>query len=225
MKIKFGAIVTDGRGKLGGHVLAKNRSGNYMRTKVTPVNPQSTYQQAQRAALGTLSSGWSGLTASQRSAWDAAVDDFQKTDIFGDLKSPTGKNLYTGLNRNLLNAAQTVLVSPPSPASIPAITISTANYSLSGTSFDIVTTGTTTGAFVQAWATPPVSAGTSFIKNRLRFVDSFAGAAPVTMDIYADYVARFGAPPVGSKVFVAVRVVNAGGEASVIQTFLATIAA
>lgn len=225
MKIKFGAIVTDGRGKLGGHVLAKNRSGNYMRTKVTPVNPQTSYQQAQRSALGTLSSGWSGLTSSQRAAWDAAVGDFQKTDIFGDLKSPTGKNLYTGLNRNLLNAGQATITSPPSPDTIPAIVIASAAYSLGGTSFDIVTTGDSSGAFVQAWATPPLSAGTTFVKNRLRLLQSDAGANPLTADIYAAYIARFGVPPVGSNVYVAMRVVNAGGEAGVISTFQATIGA
>lgn len=225
MKIKFGAIVTDGRGKLGGHVLAKNRSGNYMRTKVTPVNPQTTYQQAQRAALGTLSSGWSGLTGAQRAAWDGAVGDFQKTDIFGDLKSPTGKNLYTGLNRNLLNAGQSILTTPPSPASIPNLTIDAADYSLAGTSFDIDTTGTATSSFVQAWATPPLSAGTTFVKNRIRLLESIAGGVDATLDIYASYLARFGAPPVGSNVYVAIRVVNAGGEAGVLSTFQATIGA
>jgi hypothetical protein len=44
MKMKFGAIVTEGRGKIGGHVASKNKSGAYLRTKVTPVNRQSVAQ-------------------------------------------------------------------------------------------------------------------------------------------------------------------------------------
>lgn len=225
MKIKFGAIVTDGRGKLGGHVLAKNRSGNYMRTKVTPVNPQTTFQQAQRAALGTLSSGWSGLSTAARTAWNIAVTGFQKTDIFGDLKNPTGKNLYTGLNRNLLNAAQAVLTLPPSPAAIPNLSISSATFSIAGDTFAIVTAGTATGSFVQLWATPPLSAGTSFVKNRLRQVEVVAGGADATIDIHAAYVARFGVPPLGANVYVGVRVINAGGEAGVRSTFSASVVA
>lgn len=225
MKIKFGAIVTDGRGKLGGHVLAKNRSGNYMRTKVTPVNPQTTYQQAQRSALGTLSSGWSGLTNTQRDAWNGAVASFQKTDIFGDLKSPTGKNLYTGLNRNLINSGVAIITSPPSPAAIPSIIIDDADYSLGGTSFDVGTTGTTTGSTVQVWATPPMSAGTSFVKDKLRLLEVFAGGSDITADIYASYLARFGVPALNSNVYIGVRVVNAGGEAGVRSTFKATIGA
>lgn len=225
MKIKFGAIVTDGRGKLGGHVLAKNRSGNYMRTKVTPVNPQTTFQQAQRSALGSLSSGWSGLTEAQRQAWNGAVGSFQSTDIFGDLKSPTGKNLFTGLNRNLLNSGQSIINDPPNPEEVPNASITAAAYSLAGTSFDVVTDGGTTGAFIQMWATPPLSPGTSFVKNRLRLVETVAGGASITADIHTAYVARFGTPPVGSNVYVGIRVINAGGEAGVRSTFKATIGA
>lgn len=225
MKIKFGAIVTDGRGKLGGHVLAKNRSGNYMRTKVTPVNPQTVYQQAARSSLGSLSSSWSGLDQSQRDAWDGAVSDFQKTDIFGDLKTPTGKNLYTGLNRNLLEVGSAIIDTPPAPGTIPSVTINSADYSLIGLSFDVGYTGDATGASVEIWATPPVSAGTSFVKNRLRLTTTAAGAASGTVDLYDAYIDRFGVPAVGSKVYVGVKVINAGGEAGVRSTFLASIAA
>lgn len=93
MKIKFGALVTDGRGKLGGHVASKNRSGNYLRTKVTPSNPQTAAQQATRAVLGSLSTAWSGLTLAQRNSFNSAVGDWSGTNIFGDIKNPTGKNL------------------------------------------------------------------------------------------------------------------------------------
>ena len=225
MKIKFGAIVTDGRGKLGGHVLAKNRSGNYMRTKVTPVNPQTIYQQAQRSALGTLSSGWSGLTASQRNAWNGAVDDFQKTDIFGDLKTPTGKNLYTGLNRNLLNAGQSLISTPPSPSAIPNLVVTSSEYGITAGTFDIDTAGDATGSFVQVWATPPLSAGTSFVKNRLRLLETVAGGADATIDALASYNARFGAPPAGANVYIALRVINDGGEAGVRSSFKSTVTA
>ena len=225
MKLKFGAIVTDGRGKLGGHVLAKNRSGNYMRTKVTPVNPQTTYQQAQRSALGTLSSGWSGLTDSQRNAWNAAVGDFQKTDIFGDLRSPTGKNLYTALNRNLLNSGESIINTPPSPDTIPSISIASAVYDLTAGTLTITTVGDTTSAFVQLWATPSLSAGTSFIKDKIRLLETVAGGSAITPDASTAYEARFGEPIAGANVYVGVRVINAGGEAGVLTTFKATVSA
>jgi len=51
MKTLFGAIVVDGRGKLGGHVASKNRHGSYFRTKVSPSQPASQYSANVRAAL------------------------------------------------------------------------------------------------------------------------------------------------------------------------------
>jgi len=45
MKIKFGSIVVNGSGKLGGHVYSSNRGGNYVRTLATPSNPQTPAQQ------------------------------------------------------------------------------------------------------------------------------------------------------------------------------------
>jgi hypothetical protein len=53
-KIKFGMMMTDARGKLGGHVFSKNRSGAYVRTKVTPVNGQTTAQTGVRAIFGAI---------------------------------------------------------------------------------------------------------------------------------------------------------------------------
>ena len=55
MKIKFGAIVVDGRNKIGGHVMSKNRAGAYMRTKVSPVNPRSLDQMSVRSRLSAIS--------------------------------------------------------------------------------------------------------------------------------------------------------------------------
>lgn len=205
--------------------MAKNRSGNYMRTKVTPVNPQTSYQQAQRAALGTLSSSWSGLTDAQRSAWNSAVGDFQKTDIFGDLKSPSGKNLFTALNRNLLNSGAAIINTPPAPDTIPNVTIDSAEYSTGGTTLNIATDGTATGDYVQIWGTPPMSAGTSFVKNRLRLLETVAGGADATIDANDSYVARFGIPPTGANFYVGIRVINAGGEAGVRSTFKASVVA
>ena len=95
MKIKWGALVTDGRGKIGGQVASRNRSGAYMRNKVTPVNPQTDAQQRSRSILASFSEGWRGLTEAQRAAWNAAVSQFETTDVFGDTIQPTGKNLYT----------------------------------------------------------------------------------------------------------------------------------
>src|SRR5690606_18792227 len=101
MKMKWGALVVDGRNKIGGQVASKNRGGSYLRTKVTPANPQTVAQSIVRSIFTVLSQAWRTLTQAQRNAWNAAVTDWQRTDIFGDIKSPSGFTLYMRLNQNL----------------------------------------------------------------------------------------------------------------------------
>ena len=77
MKTKFGAVIVAGSGKVGGHVASHNRGGAYLRTKVTPVNPNTSYQAGVRNRLATIATSWKGLTAAQRLNWNGAVSLLQ----------------------------------------------------------------------------------------------------------------------------------------------------
>jgi len=223
MKVKFGAIVTDGRGKIGGHVLAKNRSGNYMRTKVTPVNPQTTYQQAQRAALGTLSSGWSGLTDTERSSWNSYAEAHQSTDIFGDLRTPTGKNAYTGTNKNRLNSGLEITSVPIASTPLPTFLLNDAVGNVAAQGMSVTVSGLSSGFYLQLWATPPMSQGTSFVKNKLRLVKTMNSDPIGLYDLTPEYTDRFGAFTLDSNIIGGFVLVNTAGETSVMQTLKFTM--
>lgn len=208
MKLKwsgFGAV--DGRGKINGHVASKNRSGAYARTKVTPVNPQTAFQLAARSLLTSLSQGWRSLTEAQRAAWNGAVSSFARTDVFGDLRNPTGKNLYTALNTNLTNVGASTITDPPLPQGAGTVTAG-ALVMTNGGAKTIAHTGDTVGHQILVWATPAVSAGRSFLKNEYRLIKVFAGGTGSPENIAAAYVARFGEPAVGTKVGVKLVSVN-----------------
>jgi hypothetical protein len=115
MRVKYGSIVTDGSGKLGGHVASKGRSGSVIRTKVTGTNPRTTAQNSTRALLGSLAAGWSSLTEEERQSFDSAVDKFKSTDIFGDVHNPSGYTLYIKLNYHLLAAGLSINTTCPDP--------------------------------------------------------------------------------------------------------------
>src|SRR5690606_32580834 len=134
MKIKWGALVVDGRGKLGGHVASQNRGGSYMRTKVTPSNPQSTFQTTVRQLFGSISSGWSGLTQDVIDAWNAAVDDWKTTNIFGDLKQPSGKALYKRLNQQAQLAGYSAIGTPPAKQTLPESNVTAVTFGIGDTS-------------------------------------------------------------------------------------------
>lgn len=225
MLIKWGAMVVDGSGKLGGHIASKNRGGQYFKTKVTPVNPQTPFQTTNRAYFAQLSQGWSSLTAAQIRGWNEAVELFRYTNVFGDLKSLSGKSLYQQLNQNLLLTGQATIDDAPEPVAVPAPTALEATGAVAVPAFDIATTGASTGSQLFVRATPILSNGTTFIKNRLRAVQTAAGGNDVSLDILADYTTRFEAPTEGANIWVAVKAVNANGQASPEITAQAIISA
>jgi hypothetical protein len=228
MKMKFGAIVVDGRGKIGGHVASKNRSGAYLRTKVTPVNGRTSFQQNVRNIFGGLAQAWRGLTQAQRDAWNSAVAAYAKTDIFGDLRNPSGISLYQRLNNNLLQAGEVMLETPPNPESVGICSAVSLSADNSTGALILTTSGACPNdSILKISATPSLSAGKSFIKNELRVIayavtDFSAGVA-----ITSDYVLKFGSVgAVDSKITVQVTVINTNtGQAGVPSEVYAIVVA
>lgn len=215
-KIKFGAIVVDGRGKLGGHVLSSNKSGNYIRTKVTPNNPQTPAQTTVRQAFATISSGWSGLTDAQRESYSSKVEEYGRTNIFGDLKNPSGKALYQRLNNTLLLAGKNLLLNCPNPTEILTsqvleITCQSSNI------LEIGLVNSVLGSVIKVTATPSLSAGTMFVKNKLRVIKYITATASLTYEVSADYNEVFGSLSNNDNIFVGVSFINANGQESPMQ--------
>lgn len=210
MKAKFGAIVVDGRGKLGGHVASKNRAGSYFRTKVTPTNPQTAAQVNARSILATLSTAWASLTAANRLAWNNAVDLWKKTDVFGDLKNPSGFNLFVQLNSNLAHIGVAQIDTPPQPAAIGHWTTFTFLPDNSGTMvLTFAATPVPAGFAVIIEGTAPCSPGIKNANARFRKITKLAAAVATGEDIQAAYVTKFGAiAPIGDKIFLRAKYVN-----------------
>jgi hypothetical protein len=194
MKAKFGAIIVAGSGKLGGHVASHNRSGAYLRTKVTPVNAQTSFQTSVRNRLSTLATGWSSLTTSQRSQWNDAVALFKGTDIFGDVKNPSGFNLYQSLNNNLLQAGQAIITTPPNPVAIPVIETGVlAAVHAGAITITFTNDPVVTGATVVVDGTPAESAGKSFVKSEFRRIGVMPAITTHVATITTLYNNKFGA--------------------------------
>lgn len=224
-KIKFGMMMTDASGKLGGQVFSKNRGGAYVRTKVTPSNPQTTAQMGVRGIFASISSSWSTLTEEGRATFNNLVGDYARTDIFGDLRNPSGKALFQRLNQNLLLTEQETIDVCVPPSEVPFANLAAGLGSVSSNTFNVNYAGTLTGSQIVVWATPPLSQGTTFVKNRLRQIKFQPGSIDAGVDIWDAYVAKFGTPIAGANIYVGVRVINANGQASPLETIKAVISA
>ena len=209
-RILFTAVVADMRGKLAGSVFSKNRSGSYVRTKVTPVNPQTVYQLEARNRVTQLSQGWRALTDAQRVAWNAAVSSFQGTNIFGNTVSPSGLNLYVKLNSNLLEAAIAVITEPPLPQEVAAIEsmVAAATAAIPDFSIAFLPKPVPADHSMVVRVTPQFSPGITFMKNKLRNLVVLAAATASPYNALALYNARFGALVAGQKIGVEVMLIN-----------------
>jgi len=220
--IKWGAIVVDGRGKIGGQVLSRGRSGAIIRTKVTPVNPRTSRQTAVRAILGALSSAWRALTQPQRESWNAAVFNFQKTNIFGDTVNPTGKNLYVGLNTNLTKVSEPNIDVPPVPAELVAPIISdfTADGTVGLLDFAVANASVDQKLYIQA--SPQVSAGITNISSKVSLIKVEPQSSGSVL-FSTDYTSVYGPLIVGQKIFLRVSAVNKVTGQMTVPEILSTI--
>lgn len=226
-KIQFTAFLADARNKLNGNVFSKNRYGSYVRNKVTPVNPRTSYQQNQRQMLGNLSASWRGLTEAQRAAWRTATQNFPQKDIFGQTKFLAGNVLFIALNKNLLNAGQTTIDDPPAPVAIPELTVSNLAASAgAGTiTFDVTPSTVPAGFALAVKATPNVGPGKMFVKNLLRFI-GIETATAGSVDIATDWTDRFGSLVEGQRVTVQGYLISEStGQAGVPSETTAIVAA
>lgn len=224
--IKWGMMIVDGRGKLGGHVLTKSRSGATVRTKVTPSNPQSSYQGYVRSIFGQVSSAWAGLAETSRSSWNQAVANFSKTNAFGDIYLPSGKNLFTSLNSLALQCNSTLQETAPAVVPIIPIVADSATITLpvegdplsEGAISIVLQNYLPDPAFLTfVEATPPMSAGRYNFKGSYRRIGIYSvNISANAAVLYDDYVAKYGTPAPGTKISLRVRAVHAEtGQAGV----------
>lgn len=227
-KILMTAIVADIRNKLNGSVFSKNRYGAYVRTKVTPVNPQSTAQQAVRNRLATNSQAWRGLTDAQRQAWIDAAANFPFTDIYGNTKILSGSALYIKLNNNLDQVGVAAITDAPAPVAIPAVAVSAMSAAAGTPALSLTFTPTPIPAdfALVVQTTGNVGAGKSFVKNLYRFISFLDAAATSPANLLAAFEAVHGAPVAGQQIFAKVYMISKlTGQAGIPVSISCTVAA
>lgn len=218
-RIKFGMMMTDARGKLGGQVFTKTRSGATVRTKVTPVNPKTSFQGSVRNAFANISRRWALLDAEERNGWNAAVGEYAKTNVFGDTYLPSGKSLFQQINNNLTTAGATVVDTVPASRQTTLFDFSSADVNLSDGEINLtisLTAPIPASCRVIYEATAPNSPGRYNFSGQYRQFAMAPGSALITADLLNNaYIAKFGVPPRDKKISFRVYTIdNVSGLAS-----------
>ncbi len=196
-------------GSIAGQTSSHNRFGQYRRTRAIPTNPNSSFQTAVRARLADGATEYRNLTAGQRVGWEGLGEQIIRTDSLGQSYTLTGLQAYL-LNNNNRRAAGVAIVSDapeleyPSPLETLVITLTTAAFSLAFTP-----TPKGAGERVFCYCSPQRSAGRAY-ESDLRLVQVSSDAQVSPINVYAAYIARFGATVLGNRVFVEIRSWYAG---------------
>lgn len=126
MKYNPSALAGQFSGSAGSITASRNRNGSYLRTKVMPVNPNTTLQALQRTIFATYSANWRNLTEAQRGGWEALGALMTRTDSLGNPQTLTGIQAYVSVNRNLTMIGGTILSTAPTfaaPANLLSATV------------------------------------------------------------------------------------------------------
>ena len=197
--VKFGNGVAAISGKIDGTVFSRVRGGAVARGWTMPVNAPTASQAALRSQFATVSWEWNNITAAQRSQWNAQAVTAERTNRLGETYTPSGRQLFMELNKNL-SLVGSALIAPPPPSwnrpSPPVLVAGDASQTaglLTAFTLDVTApSGTPAGTKYLVEMTPPYAPdGKTNLTNLYRTI-AFGVAPAVAVDILDLYDSIFG---------------------------------
>jgi hypothetical protein len=199
-------------GKRGLYVTQNGRFGPISRAWVVPANPQTPAQMNIRAIMTRVAAGWRALTEAQRAAWTAVASGVQSASRLGTSGPLTGSQLFNKINCSLSIFGQAQVDTPPARPQFAAL--APTGLVITNTA-DVIALKLTCagepGDSTIVRGSAPISQGRSKCGD-FRVLGMCPAAAQGAADITSLYVARYGVPGVGDKVFVRVNQIVDGWE-------------
>ncbi|MGC2779042.1 MAG: hypothetical protein WA418_25760, partial [Bradyrhizobium sp.] len=200
-------------GSQAGTTASRNRFGQYLRTRASPVQPRTPAQLNQRARMTTNAAAWRALTDAQRAGWLSLGLMITRTDSLGSSYDFNGFMAYCSVNNNKLDAGDAAVSDAPAivtPADLLTVTIT-----LTAAALSIAYTATplAAGNRLFIFVSPQQSAGRKF-NGDYRLLSVTAAAAASPSNSLAAYTAKFGVPIVGNRIFFSLQTYQGGFKGS-----------
>jgi hypothetical protein len=136
--VKFGGGITQMSGSIAGNTFARNRYGNYVRSRTKPVNPNSVLQSLCRSSIGQTTQAWrTSCSAAQRAAWKTYADAIAMKNKLGETTYLSGFNHYCRVNAFRARLIEPIIAAGPTVLALPekdpqfAVTASVATQQVS----------------------------------------------------------------------------------------------
>jgi hypothetical protein len=191
-------------GKRGLYVSQGGRYGQISRALVIPSNPRTASQTTVRANLSRVTARWRALQESERAAWTAAASGVSSASRLGQSGPLTGQQLFNKINCTLAQFGQDQVDVPPARPQFPGL--APQNLVITNAAGVVtlkLTCPTSPGENTIVRGSKPVSQGFGKCTD-FRILGTCPAAVQGSADITSLYTARYGAPPVGTKVFLSV---------------------
>lgn len=210
--VKYGAIITSIKGKIGGTVFQTGRSGGVAKNLNRHVAQQKggvgqagdAYEQA-KTNFSVVTKSWSKATDVNRSSWSALLGIWTFINKFGDVYNGSAFQIFTACNINLRTLELPEITTAPVYNAANDLGLTFDDFSLAGTWNRTTTNAAAAGQYRVAYFSKPVSPTTPASKAKLQKVSVALVPAPGVFDLKSDYVAWLGyTPPLGSIFYVRV---------------------
>lgn len=170
-------------GAIGNMVGLTNRAGQCLRARVTPSNPNTSYQQGVRATLGDLASAWSAtLSVAQRIAWAQYAATLVYTSKIGTPYTISGFNAFVASNAARIVAGLSQINDAPTIGGFAGGTQPTVTFVESTNKVSVAFTNTDDwagevgGAMTVRVCPIGFLAGVNYYEGPFVFLDSIDGA-------------------------------------------------
>ena len=204
-QIATSGIVSDIRGTTGGAIFAKNHYGNYFKSFASPINRNSQYQKPNYVNWRSIVKYWQFLTEDQRLTWKSLALTVTWHNKVGTAYHPTGQQLYLYCNQNLFTINQPFIASAVAPISqtlISSCNITENLINIYGMILHFTPTPTSTTIYYKVYASDGLSPGISHAYKYLKHIYTISPDTPTIFDLSQYYIARFGQPKTGKKIFI-----------------------
>lgn len=200
-------------GSFQGITSSRNQFGQYVRTRATPVNPNTTFQSTARNRLSSMAQAWDAITDLQRAGWASVGLSMTRTDSLGQVYHLSGFQAYISVNS--LNLAVSNARVDDAPVFTTPTGLVTATITLTHAAFSVAYTATplAAGARLLFYASPQRKPGRTF-EHDYRLIQVSAAAAASPANVFAAYSARLGTPLAGNKIFMSMEVYVGGFSSS-----------
>jgi len=214
--IKFGGGVTQASGSIGGTTFARNRFGNYSRSRTKPVNPNTALQSGVRGRLAYLAEYWSSqLTAGERGAWATYAAAVASLNRLGESVYLTGFNHFLRSNTSRLQGGGAVIDAGPTVLTLPetdttfAATFTASDQKVNITFNDALPWASEVGAAMYIYMGQPQNVTRNFFNGPWKYVNKLTSTSTSPTALTAPFTVV-----AGQKVWVYARIQRADGRMS-----------